>query len=113
MKSIVKMLPYLFVCALAFYVIPLFGSSAGVFMLILLIAIPAICLISSLIYGMKNKFRKYQILFPVFIGILFVPSIFLYYNESAWIYSIAYAIIALVGNSIGYAVARTRASYGD
>ena len=109
LKTITKMLPYLLACASAIYVIPFLGVSTGVFMLMplaLLIAAPTACFIASLIYGIKNKFKLLQIIYPILVGILFIPAISIYYNETAWIYSIAYTVIALVGNIIGYAVGK-------
>lgn len=93
-----KMLVYLLVCAIAFYALPLLGKDTGSFILILLIIIPVTCFIISLFYGIKNGF---DFIFSVIVGILFIPTIFIYYNSSAWVYIIGYAIISLVGNSVG------------
>ena len=105
MNKLKKMLPYLLVCALAFYVAPLLATDTGGFIFVLLLAVPAICLTASLIYGILNGFAPLQLLFPLFVGVLFVPSIYIFYNESAWVYAIAYGVISLIGNGIGYGIA--------
>jgi hypothetical protein len=42
------------------------------------------------------------------VAILFAPTIFIFYNTSAWVYIITYAIVALVGNGIGRIFYRKR-----
>jgi hypothetical protein len=34
------------------------------------------------------------------VAIMFAPSIFIFYNSSAWVYVVGYAVIALLGNLI-------------
>lgn len=56
--------------------------------------------ILSVIIGFLSK-EKIKNLYPVIIAILFIPSVFIYYNESALIHSIWYLIIATIGLIIG------------
>jgi uncharacterized membrane protein len=98
MDKFKKMFWYLLICAAAFYVLPLLGKDTGSFMLILLMLIPLICFIASLFYGVKNGFN---FIFSLIVGVLFIPTIFLYYNSSAWVYILAYTVISMVGNLIG------------
>ena len=93
-----KMLPYLFVVIFAFYVLPLLIQDTGSGMLILLIGIPMICFMVSFIYGIKNSFNW---LFSLLVMLIFVPTIFIFYNESASIYILAYGVISLMGSFIG------------
>ena len=69
-------------------------------MTIMLFIIPLICLLTSIFYGIKNGFNIYYVLI---VAIMFVPSIFIFYNSSAWIYVLIYAFIAFLGNTIGLA----------
>lgn len=80
-----------------FYLIPLLIQDTGTAMVIMLVIIPWICLIISIFYGIKNGFDFWYVLI---VAILFLPSIFIFYNSSAWVYTIAYALFALVGNLI-------------
>lgn len=93
-----QMLPYLIVTAMAFYFLPLLGRDTGSFMLILLVAMPLVCFIVSLLYGFKEGFK---LVYPVIVATLFIPTIFIYYNSTAWIYSVIYAGIAIIGSRIG------------
>ena len=56
-----------------------------------------ICLITSVFYGIRNGFNFWYILI---VAIMFAPSIFIFYNSSAWVYVVGYAVIALLGNLI-------------
>lgn len=80
---------------LAFYAVPLFMKDTGSTMAFLLAIIPAICFMTSLAYGIKNGFH---VRYAVIAAGMFIPSIFLFYNETAWIYAIAYGCIAFLGN---------------
>ncbi len=98
MEKIRKMLPYLVVLVFAFYLLPFLIKDTGSGMFILLIGIPMICFVVSVIYGMKNSFYW---LFSLLVMLLFAPTIFIFYNDSATIYILAYGIISLIGNFIG------------
>lgn len=93
-----RMLPYLFVIALAFYLLPAFGKDTGSFMVILLIAIPLVCFVAALLQGARWGFN---VIFSIIVMTLFIPTIFIYYNSSAWIYAIIYALVALIGSALG------------
>ena len=99
-KKILALLPYVIVLAIIFYVLPLLIKDTGSGMFMLLLVIPLLTLICAVIYGVRQGF---DFLLPVTATILFAPTIFIFYNRSAWVYIIAYAVIALVGNGIGRA----------
>ena len=80
-----------------FYIIPCFIKDTGSAMIIMLVIIPIICLITSIFYGIRNGFDFWYILIA---AIMFTPSIFVFYNSSAWVYVVGYAVIALLGNLI-------------
>jgi hypothetical protein len=92
------MLPFLLVIVLDFYLLPLLINSTGMAMLLMLIVIPLICIVCSIVYGVKHSLN---ILYAVFVSILFLPTIFIFYNSSAWVYTVAYGVTALAGNAIG------------
>jgi hypothetical protein len=72
------------------------------FLFLLVVVYPAFCFIVSLVYSIMNKFMPFQLLFSIFVGILFIPAMFIFYNSSAWIYMVIYTIISLAGNAFGY-----------
>lgn len=81
-----------------FYILPALIKNTGTAMIMLLVVIPIITLFLSIYYGKKNGF---DIWYVISVGILFFPSIFIFYNSSALIYVIVYTIIALIGNFVG------------
>lgn len=87
--------PFYAVLILDFYLLPALIVDTGSAMFLMLLVMPAVCLVTSVIYGLKNGFRYW---YGIAAAVLFIPSIFLFYNESAWIYSIIYGVIAFLGN---------------
>ena len=98
MKKIREMSVYLIVIILAFYALPAFINDTGSGIFFLLILIPIICFLTSLIYGIRHSFN---LIFLLLIMILFIPTIFIFYNESAAVYVLIYGIIAAIGNLFG------------
>ena len=80
-----------------FYIIPRFIKDTGSAVIVMLMIIPLICLITSVFYGIRNGFDFWYILIA---AIMFTPSIFMFYNSSAWVYGGGYTVIALLGNLI-------------
>ena len=98
MKKIREMSVYLIVIILAFYVLPAFINDTGTGIFFLIILTPIICFVTSIIYGIRHSFN---LIFLLIIMILFIPTIFIFYNESAAIYVLIYGIIAVIGNLLG------------
>jgi len=84
-----------------FYLLPMVINDTGTAMLVLLIVVPLICFLCSLIYGLKKSF---SILYSAIVAFLFIPSIFIFYNLSAWIYIIVYGVIAHAGFVTGQTI---------
>ncbi len=80
-----------------FYAIPWFIKDTGSAMIVMLMIIPLICFITSVFYGIRNGFDFWYILI---VAIMFTPSIFVFYNSSAWVYVVGYTVVALLGNLI-------------
>ena len=59
----------------------------------------ATLMLSMIIASISKEKIKY--LYPIVVAILFIPSIFIYYNESALIHSIWYLVDAAIGIVIG------------
>ena len=66
-------------------------------MIVMLMIVPLVCLVTSIFYGIRNGFRFLYILIVL---IMLIPSIFIFYNYTAWVYVVAYTVIALLGNLI-------------
>lgn len=93
------------VTVIGFYVLPLLIRDTGSGMFVLLILIPIISFISAFYSGLKAGIQWF---YPILVALIFIPSIFIYYNSSATIYVIIYGAIALIGNVVGGAIYKRR-----
>ncbi len=95
---------------LIFYILPLplFTGSDGNIGMPLLMLFPVFIL--SFVLGFVSKEKK-KFLYPLLTAIVFIPTVFIYYNESALIYSVVYLIISVIGvgtGSVRYIFTKTR-----
>ena len=84
--------------ALLFYVFPLFAGPGDEMGLVVLLILTAFLL--SVILGAISD-KKIRFLYPLAVGILFIPSVFIYYNSSAMIQAVWYLVISAIGIAIG------------
>ena len=85
---------------LIFYVYPAYSNAINGLELVLTIIILTFLL--SIILGViteSDEMKKF--LYPFIIAILFIPSVFIYYNDSALVHSIWYLVISFVGITFG------------
>lgn len=97
MEKLKKNIIFYILLIINFSVIPWFIKDTGSAMIVMLMIIPLICLVTSIFYGIKNGFDFWDVLI---VAIAFTPSIFIFYNSSAWVYVMEYTVIALLGNLI-------------
>lgn len=105
MKKLQEMLNYLIVLALVFYATPVLVEDTGSGMFILLGLVPLSTFLVSLVYGWLKSF---SLLFPILVAALFVPTVYMFYNESALVYVAAYGVISLIGTFVGQILAARR-----
>lgn len=98
-----EMALYIAILAALFYLVPPIIGDTGTAMFILLIFIPLFTFALSILLGWRKGMNW---LFPIAVWIIFFPTVFLYYNSSAWVYSVVYAAIGLVGVVVGSKVMR-------
>jgi len=77
-----------------FYIFPLFAGPTDAMGMVFLI-IAATLLLSLVIGAFSSNVQKY--FYPLCISLLFVPSIWLYYNVSASVHALWYFVISLAG----------------
>jgi len=82
----------------AFYAFPAWAEPVSPIGMVLLI-LYATFILSVLMGGLSGRKAKY--LYPALISALFVPSVFVYYNESALIHSVWYLAVSGAGVLIG------------
>ena len=87
---------YLLIIALTFYGLPLIDRESK--MLMLWILFPLVCFLSAIVYGIKYLF---SLVYSILVMVLFIPTIFIFYNETASFYIGVYGVISLVGNLLG------------
>lgn len=98
MKKYFKETAILFIQLFIFYIFPLamyLYEPIGTIMIIIFVTLTLSIMLSII---SKNKIKY---LYPIIISILFVPSVFIYYNESALIHSVWYLVTSVVGILVG------------
>lgn len=98
MKRFLKELIILSIQIFMFYIFPLFAGPTDAMGMVILIILAT--LILSLIIGSISKERA-KYLYPIVICVMFIPSVFIYYNESALIHAVWYLVIATIGLIFG------------
>ena len=87
-------LPYAAVLAAAYYLLPLLMDDTGSAMFILLACMPLIVFVSSFLCCRRHRFQWLMIALTV---VLFLPSMYFYFNSSALAYSVFYGIVSAAG----------------
>lgn len=98
MKKYLKEIIILLIQLFMFYIFPLFAGSTDIMGMVLLMIISTFIL--SIVIGSIAK-HKIKYFYPIIIAILFIPSVFIYYNESALVHSIWYLIDSYIGLLLG------------
>ena len=98
MKRFIKEIIIIIIQMFMFYIFPLFTGPTDVMGMIVIIIFATLLL--SLILGSISK-EKIKFLYPIIIAVLFVPSVFIYYNESALVHSTWYFVISTIGILLG------------
>jgi len=96
-----KNLKEIIVCLLQiliFYLLPIRMKYFGPIGLVLLLLISTLILSTIISSISKNKIKY---CYPLFVAIIFLPTIYIHYNESALIHSIWYLIVATIGIFLG------------
>lgn len=98
-KKLLSLIPYVVILAINFYLLPLLSKNTGMAILTMLLIMPLITFLAALIYAYISGF---SIFLPLVVVLLFLPSVFIFYNESAYVYIVVYGIISIIGDFIGH-----------
>ena len=98
MKKYIKEIITLLIQLFMFYIFPLFAGPTDAMGMVLLIFISTI--ITGITIGIISK-EKIKYLYSLIIAILFIPSVFIYYNSSALIHSAWYLVSSSAGLIVG------------
>lgn len=94
MKKYWKEIIILLIQLCMFYIFPLFAGPTDAMGMVLLILVTTFIL-SILIASISTEKVKY--FYPVIISLLFIPSVFIYYNDSALIHAVWYLVDSAIG----------------
>ena len=98
MKKVWKEIFIALIQLFMFYVFPLFAGPTDAMGMVFLILLATLLL--SLVMGILSKYWiKY--LYPAVTAVLFIPSVWIFYNESALIHAVWYLVIASIGLILG------------
>lgn len=98
MRKYIKELVILVIQLFMFYIFPLFAGPTDAMGMVFLIILVTFLL--SVIMGAVSS-EKVKYLYPIMIAIVFIPTVFLHYNDSALIHSVWYLVVSTIGLVIG------------
>lgn len=98
MKKYLKEIIVLIIQLFMFYIYPVFCGPTDAMAMVIIILFTTLLLSTILITISNNKIR---FLYPIFTSIVFLPSIPIWYNESALVHSLWYFVVSLIGLIIG------------
>jgi len=101
MKRYTKEIIILILQMFMFYIFPLFAGPTDAMGMVLLIWLSTIIL-SMVMASVSSQKIKY--ISPAIIAILFIPSVFIYYNESALVHSVWYLCSGYIGCIVGLVI---------
>ena len=101
----IKEIIILLIQMVMFYIFPLSAGPTDMMGMVVLIILSVFIL--SILMGSLSK-EKIKYLYPIVIAVLFIPSIFIYYNESALIHSLWYLVISIIGLFIGTIISKIK-----
>ena len=99
MKRYLKEIIILLIQLFMFYIFPLFAGPTDAMGMVLIIIIISTFVLSILIASISKEKLKY--LYPLIIAVLFIPSVYIHYNDSALIHSVWNFVVSSIGMCIG------------
>jgi len=103
MKKYLKEIIILIIQLFMFYIFPLFAGPTDAMGMVFIILVTT--LILSIILGIISN-KKIKYLYPIIVALVFIPSIPIYYNESALIHSIWYLVDSSIGIFLGFIISK-------
>lgn len=98
MKKYLKEIIILIIQLFMFYIYPIFCGPTDAIGMVIIILFTTL-LLSTILSSISNN--KIRFLYPVVTSLFFIPSIFIWYNESALIHSLWYFVVSLIGLLLG------------
>lgn len=99
-----KLIPYTIFLSLVFFLIPIvtkMDTRIELMITLLIVLNPITCLGTGAIFGIKHGFKPY---FLMLVSLLCIPSIYIFYNGTAFFYVVLYLFFSAAGLGIGCAL---------
>ena len=96
-----KLLVYTIILVIVFYLIPIstkFKTPMELSFTLMIVLNPIACLGTAAVFGIKHGFKWY---FLMLAPILFTPSMYIFYNDSAFPYIVIYITFSAIGMGVG------------
>ena len=103
MKKYLAEIIVLTIQLIMFYIFPLFAGPTDAMGLVVILLFATFIL--PIILGSISK-NKIKYLYPIVIAIIFIPTVFIYYNESALIHSLWYLVVSEFGMIVGTIISK-------
>ena len=103
MKKYVREFVILLLQLSLFYLFPLFMYLYEPIGMVMFMLFATVILSAVLAIVSKNKIKY---LYPIVIAVLFLPTVFIYYNDSALVHSLWYFTVSAIGMLVGAVVAK-------
>ena len=110
MKKYIKEIVIATIQLFMFYIYPLFAGETDAMGMVFIIII-ATLLLSFIIGGISGNWIKF--LYPLATAIIFIPTVFIYYNESALVHSVWYFVISSLGLIAGTIIRKSKTTKKD
>lgn len=110
MKKYLKEIVVILLQMFMFYLLPMCMGNIGALGMVFLLLVTTFIL--SIIIGAISK-NKIKYFYPIIVAILFIPTIFIYYNESAFVHSLWYLVVSSIGLGIGMFINKISNINGD
>lgn len=81
-----------------FYLFPFLFKESNQEMMVLLVVMPLITICLGIVY---TSLVQPHWVYPLLVGVAFIPTMFMYYSISAWIFAIIHFLAFIVGCLIG------------
>jgi hypothetical protein len=96
-----KLIPYTIILVIVFFIIPIVtitDTRVELMITLLIVLNPIACLGTGSVFGLKHGFKLY---FLMLAPLLFIPTIFIFYNSTAFLYFVLYLFFSAAGLGIG------------
>lgn len=98
MRKYIREIIILFFQIFLFYILPLFASPTDIMGLIVLLILGTFVL--GFVMGVISKI-EFKYIYPIIVVLLFVPTVFIYYNETVFVHALLYLVSSTIGETIG------------